>query len=84
MALHVTVKGISSTQRPACHKHAKLKKQARMENEKMVYGLLNYLEDELEEVTEPMRESGVGGPATRRRRESPRPPTFTNSDRISG
>ena len=61
MALHVAVKGISSTQRPAWNKHAKVKKQARMENEEMVYDLLSYLEDELEEVTDPMRRAELEG-----------------------
>jgi DNA polymerase gamma 1 len=48
MALHVAVKGISSNQRPAWNKRAKLKNQARMENKEMVYDLLSFLEDELE------------------------------------
>ena len=61
MALHVAVKGISSTQRSACRKHAELKKQARMENEEVVYDLLNYLEGELEETTDPMRRAELEG-----------------------
>ena len=55
MALHVAVKGISSNQRPAWNKRAKVKKQARIENEEMVYDLLGYLEDELEVETDPTR-----------------------------
>ena len=55
MALHVAVKGISSNQRPAWNKRAKVKKQAQMENKGMVYDLLSYLEDELEAETDPVR-----------------------------
>ena len=55
MALHVAVKGISSNQRPAWNKRAKVKKQARMENEEMVCDLLGYLEDELEAETDPVK-----------------------------
>lgn len=55
MALHVAVKGISSHQRPAWKKRAKLKQQARMENEEMVYDLLCYLEEELEVETNPVK-----------------------------
>ena len=32
-----------------------------MENEKMVYELLSYLEDELEEVTDPIRRAELEG-----------------------
>lgn len=55
MALHVAVKGISSNQRPAWNKRAKLKKQAQMENEEMVYDFLGYFEDELEAETDPVK-----------------------------
>jgi DNA polymerase gamma 1 len=59
MALHVAVKGISSNQRPAWNKRAKVKKQARMESEGMVYDLLSYLEDELEVETNPVRRADL-------------------------
>ena len=57
MALHVAVKGISSNQRPAWNKRAKVKKEARIENEEMVYDLLSYLEDELEVEADPVRKA---------------------------
>jgi len=59
MALHVAVNGISSHQRPAWNKRAKVKKQARMENEEMVYDLLSYLEDELEVETDSGRRADL-------------------------
>jgi DNA polymerase gamma 1 len=59
MALHVAVKGISSHQRPAWNKRAKLKQQARMENKEMVYDLLSSLEDALEEETDSVRRADL-------------------------